>query len=132
MPIETPRYTTDEGESGLVYTITYYDYIAERLAEMAGKIGKGYTEMADSNWLNFDAVEGFHALSKAVALFSTAYNHLENGEVTKAEKALNRITFTHSSLPDSLNEYRGPEEIAERVGGTLDKETWKISPGWWR
>ena len=124
MPIETPKYI-----EGGQPEITYYHYIGERLYQMAGKIGKEYTDMQE-NWLNFDADECFQALRKIVVLFSTAYAHLENGEVTKAEKALNRITFPEGLLgyhPD-LNNYLSPEEVAELAGGTLNRETWKISP----
>jgi hypothetical protein len=125
MPIETPKYI-----EGGQPEITYYHYIGERLYQMAGKIGKEYTFMQDA-WLNFDADECFQALGAITALFTTAYNHLENGEVTKAEEALNRIHFPDNLLryhPD-LNDYLTPEEVAERAGGTLDRETWKISPG---
>ena len=124
MPIETPKY--NEGGQP---EITYYHYVGERLHQMAGKIGKEYTDMQD-NWLNFDADECFQALRKIVVLFSTAYAHLENGEVAKAETVLNRIKFPSGLLyyhPD-LNDYQSPEDVAELAGGTLDRETWKISP----
>ena len=124
MPIEMPHYT-----EGGQPKITYYHYIGERLYQMAGKIGREYTDMQKYGWLNFDADECFQALGKITALFTTAYRHLENHEVAKAEKALNRITFPEGLLsyhPD-LNDYLSPEEVAELAGGTLDRETWKIS-----
>ena len=135
MPIETPKYNIQGFHSpsllieGGQPEITYYHYVGERLYQMAGKIGKEYTDMQE-NWLNFDADECFEALRKIVVLFSTAYTHLENGEVAKAETVLNRIKFPSGLLyyhPD-LNDYLSPQEVAELAGGTLDSETWKLSP----
>lgn len=109
-----------------IFNLSYYDYVNEKLSEMAGKIAKAYTSVHNEIWLNEGIEDVLKDLQEIVIKFTTACKLGETISLEDALKILKQIEWPTGLLDyhPELNNYLTPEDIAADLGATLNKENW--------